>query len=68
MSSRPSEQWVESKCRPGAASNTCRYLLADGDGWQCGKWIPEIRNQIQRRINAGAMNAQGDNCEGLKGP
>jgi hypothetical protein len=61
-------QWVVDHCRPGAGAATCRFLvggITDGDsGLHCAKFMPGLVDQIERRIEADAFVARGDNCPG----
>jgi hypothetical protein len=50
-------------CKPGE-NGCCRYLTIHGrTGWCCEKHS-FLRRSIDRRVEAGTMNAVGDNCEG----
>lgn len=59
-------QRLDAICKMGHGAETCRYIVADGNGIACAKHIPELVEQITVRVNAGAFVARGDNCEGLK--
>jgi hypothetical protein len=54
-------------CRPGEGAATCRYIVAGSGGIECAKHQSGLREQINRRVAAGAFVAQSDNCEGLQG-
>lgn len=66
MTKRPTPAYVRLFCRPGKSLETCRYLCADGRGFICAKHDAFVKEQIERRYQAGTMSAKGDNCEGLK--
>lgn len=59
------DEWVKNVCKPGTFE-TCRYLMADSDGWMCAKLSPELRSYLNDRVAKGSMRAVGDNCEGRK--
>lgn len=61
-----SEGIVQTFCRPGRQSGTCRYLVKHllGLGWACAKTDPSLVPQIQARIDSGTFHATGDNCSG----
>lgn len=48
----------------GQGSLCCRYIVADGSGVHCGKLEPELKRQIDRRVQAGMFTAVADNCDG----
>jgi hypothetical protein len=50
-------------CKLFTGSTCCKYLCTREGTFICGKDDPHIKAQIDRRTN---MNAQGDNCDGLK--
>lgn len=60
-------QHVAKVCSIGTGADTCRYLVAGGDGFECAKHQDGFRQEIDRRVASGSFVARGDNCEGLKG-
>jgi len=52
-------------CKMGQGKDCCRYMFVDGDGIQCGKFT-FIKEIVDKKVDANAMLAQGDNCDGLK--
>jgi hypothetical protein len=70
LQSFPDPDQVKNVCKPGQGATTCRYLSVspgrNGVGYACEK-ATGLRYQIDERVKAGTMGAQGDNCEGLLG-
>lgn len=65
---RPTTAHVNSVCRPGQGTETCRFLCRDAVGDVCVKLAPEhrpTRGLIEEQLAKGAFEAQGDNCEGV---
>jgi hypothetical protein len=58
------EAKVAADCRPGKGADTCAFLVLNGGGWHCGKTDRNVVAAIRARLEAGTMNARGDNCEG----
>lgn len=56
------EAYLDSHCRIGQGAACCRYLLASGDGIECGKVQPDFRAQIDARVHR--MTAKRNNCSG----
>jgi hypothetical protein len=54
--------FLDSTCKPGRMTETCRYLLMGGGGWECGKTDPFMKQLIDGKVDG--MTAKGDNCEG----
>jgi len=63
----PNDTHVETVCKPGQGAATCRYLAVspgrEGTRYTCEK-ASGLRPQIDERVKAGTMVAQGDNCGG----
>lgn len=59
----PTKDHVGAFCKPGRGSDTCRYLMAGADGWECGKVKPNTKMTIDRMVSR--MTAKGDNCPGV---
>ncbi len=55
---------VQDVCRIGEGADACKYLGRSRDGFTCLKVIPAHKAMLDARTN---MNAQGDNCDGIKG-
>lgn len=49
----PDVEWFTTVCGLGKLSKCCRYLMCGSSGWECGKETPEIREEIDRRVEAG---------------
>ncbi len=60
------EEYVNEFCKPGKGKETCRYLTMSPDGWDCEKGT-SLGRQLDERVEANTMNAQGDNCPGAIG-
>ena len=56
------KNYVTEICKPGHGPETCGFLMMGGD-WECAKGT-SVEQAIQNRLNAGTMNAMGDNCIG----
>jgi hypothetical protein len=54
---------VASVCRPGARTETCRYLTM-GAGCACAVGNPELVAFIEARAKEGRMTARAVNCSG----
>jgi hypothetical protein len=52
-------------CRAGQGPRCCRYLARTDSGIACGKVIPSLKAEIDRR--APGMKSKGDNCPGRPG-
>ncbi len=52
-----------SVCRVGEGDATCAFLTF-GSGWLCAKAMPGVMATILGRLDAGTLNAKGDNCSG----
>lgn len=50
-------------CRIGQGAACCRYLCRSSEGWSCEKQTV-LGRELDRRVLAGGMVAQGINCEG----
>jgi hypothetical protein len=61
----PHENWVRSVCLIGQGHDCCRYLLADGEGFHCGKLTFSVAAQLDERVALETINARGDNCHGF---
>ncbi len=59
------EDHVNTVCKIGKESETCRFLTMS-PGFTCGKFS-SIRGAIDERFSAGSLTATGDNCEGILG-
>jgi len=64
LMSFPTEEHVQTVCKPGQGEGTCRYLTMGQNGWSCAK-ATRVQRTLDKRFADGAMNARGDNCEGL---
>lgn len=51
-------------CKLGRGHETCRYLIMAPTGFECVKFHAGVKALLDKRVEDGAMNAQGDNCEG----
>lgn len=58
------QTWVEAICLIGKGSACCRYLTMGAGGFECAKHT-NLRDTIDRRVEAGSFTARGDNCKGL---
>ncbi len=58
-----SDAKVEKVCGLGKGSKTCSFLVMGADGFECAKKTA-IETVIRQRLEAGTMNAKGDNCSG----
>ena len=43
---------------------TCRYLILGAKGFECAK-LTDMKEIIDRKVEANTMNAVGDNCLGV---
>jgi hypothetical protein len=57
-------KYTKEVCKIGQGKKCCRYLICDGDGFQCAKFILEFRGELDVRVTLNKITAQGDNCEG----
>jgi hypothetical protein len=60
------EPFCKRVCHLLRGSGTCRYLVADADGFDCAKLDPAVRAIIDQRIVAGTHKARGDHCPGVE--
>lgn len=60
----PDMEHIRSVCKIGQEKNCCRYLVAGGKGFECGKESETLKIMIDRRVQT--MNAQSDNCGGYE--
>lgn len=61
------EHHVTLACRPGTAA-CCAFLASAGPpNYFCAKGDPSLARVIRQRLEAGEMNARGDNCGGPPG-
>jgi hypothetical protein len=51
-------------CRLGQGPACCRYIIGDGNGLHCGKLAKALKALVDKSVEAGTMNARGDNCAG----
>jgi hypothetical protein len=58
-----SQVYVEETCKLGQGEKTCAFLMMGAEGFDCAKGT-SIEATIRKRLEAGTMNAKGDNCEG----
>lgn len=59
---------MESVCKIKKGEETCSYLIAGSDGFECAKLSDTgIANQIDDRREEDTMTAKGDNCGGRFG-
>jgi hypothetical protein len=56
--------FVKQTCKIGQGAVCCRYLGADGGGFDCLK-LTSLRAYLDERVALGTITARGDNCEGL---
>lgn len=54
---------INDVCKIGQGANCCKYLLAGGDGFMCGK-LTEWKEIVDKNWATTPHVAQGDNCEG----
>jgi hypothetical protein len=54
---------LKSVCKLGEQQETCSYLIAGADGFECAKGS-SLHREIQQRREAGTIRAMGDNCQG----
>jgi hypothetical protein len=47
-------------CGMGEGAGCCAFLVAGGDGFECGKVDPGLAAAIRMRLFAGTMNAKYD--------
>lgn len=59
----PDTEYVKNICKVGQGRDCCRYLTMHPDGWSCEK-NGTLRKYLDHRVNAEAMTARGDNCQG----
>ena len=45
-------------CGIGRGAECCAYLIVGGEGFECGRLIPEILGQVNQRLAAGTMTAR----------
>lgn len=57
------QEYVLNTCKLGQGDECCAYLMAGVGGITCAKDTP-IEMVILGRLEAGTMNAKGDNCPG----
>jgi len=47
-------------CGMGEGAQCCAFLVAGGDGFECGRASDGMAQLIRERLSAGTMNAQYD--------
>lgn len=57
------KEHVTETCKPGAGSETCRYLTMMMKGFACAK-ASSLQAELDARFASGTLNSQGDNCSG----
>lgn len=60
----PDDVYVAEVCKMGQGNACCRYLTMHPKGWSCEK-LGNLKDTLDRRVEADTINAKGDNCEGL---
>ena len=60
------EAWLDDVCLLGHGEATCAFLMLGGDGFGCAKGT-SAEATIRARLEAGTMNARGNNCDGWGG-
>jgi len=55
---------VKNVCKIGQNENCCRYLMAGGGGFECGKTDKRAKIVIDQRVEHGMFTAKADNCDG----
>ena len=65
MANRIESDKLQNVCKIGCGAETCAYItVAPGKGFTCAKADPYLEAQIRSRLQAGTMQAKGDNCSG----
>lgn len=59
----PTKEDMDNLCLAGHGENTCRYLTIGVKGPSCEKHS-DLGPFLDRRVQAGLMEAKGDNCPG----
>lgn len=57
-------KYIKEVCKIGQVHDCCRYLIGGEVGLQCAKLEPELKVQLDERVNRKTITARGDNCEG----
>ncbi len=57
------ENYIRETCKLGQGEACCAFLMMGQDGMECAKETG-AEGLIRKRLDAGTMNAKGDNCEG----
>lgn len=52
-------------CKLGQSESCCRYLMIGGKDFQCAK-LTLHKDSINKKVENGELNAQGDNCDGIE--
>jgi hypothetical protein len=60
-----SDEMLKKICKIGAGKECCRYLACGAGGFECLK-NSSLKAIMDKRVNEGTMNAQGDNCDGFE--
>lgn len=58
--------YIRTVCRIGQMELCCKYLMARGKGFECGKYGPSMKAVIDKAWAEHEHVAQGDNCEGVE--
>lgn len=55
--------YIKTICQIGRGAETCSFLIAGANGFECAKGTG-LEQAINERRETKAMNALGDNCSG----
>jgi hypothetical protein len=58
-------EYVIETCKIGQGTDCCAFLMGGPSGMECAKGT-SVEHTIRGRLQAGTMNARGDNCDGFQ--